>query len=169
MILAIDVQHGEGSAIAAGVLFSRCDSEVTEGDRPQSIGAIAPYEPGSFYKRELPCILSLLEEITANLDAIIVDGYVTLGPENKPGLGMRLYEQIERNIPVVGVAKNRFKDTLEVCEVLHGNSQKPLLVTAVGTPLNISKLHIVQMHGKHRLPTLLKRVDQLCRGIIEPS
>ena len=80
---------------------------------------------------------------------------------------MHLYEKTGQKVPVIGVAKNRFKDTPPACEVLRGSSQNPLLVTATGIPLAKAKQNIAQMHGQHRIPTLLKRVDQLCRGIIQ--
>lgn len=169
MIFAVDVQYEESCALAAGVLFPDWEKDEVESDRTKPIKDIAPYEPGSFYKRELPCILPLLAEVAIELEAIVVDGYVTLGPDSKPGLGMYLYEYLRREIPVVGVAKNRFKDTPAICEVLRGNSQNPLLVTAAGMPLTEAKQRIIRMHGENRIPTLLKRVDQLCRGILEPA
>ncbi|WP_207420305.1 hypothetical protein [Desertivirga brevis] len=46
------------------------------------------YIPGEFYKRELPGILSLLDKINFELiQAIIIDGFVILNDEGKPGLG----------------------------------------------------------------------------------
>jgi deoxyribonuclease V len=63
------------------------------------------------------------------------------------------------------VAKRSFLDTPEACEVLRGSSEKPLFVTAVGMPLSDAKQYISVMHGKNRIPSLLKKVDQLCRGI----
>ena len=42
-------------------------------------------------KRELPCILALLQDITVEPLIVVVDGYVTLGKHHKPGLGMHLY------------------------------------------------------------------------------
>ena len=67
---------------------------------------------------------------------------------------------------MIGVAKRSFKDTPEQCELFSGDSTKPLFVTAVGMTLGEAKAHIASMHGEHRIPTLLKRVDQLCRGIV---
>ena len=50
--------------------------------------------------------------------------------------------------------------------IYRGDSAKPLFVTAVGMTLEEAKAHIASMHGEHRIPTLLRRVDQLCRGIV---
>lgn len=168
MILAVDVQYAETSAVAAGVLFARWNDSRAISDRTKLIHNIAPYEPRRFYKRELPCILSLLPDIKVELETIVIDGYVTLGQHQTPGLGKHLYDKMQQKVPIVGVAKSRFKDTPAACEVLRGSSQNPLLVTAAGIPLPEAKQKITQMHGPHRIPTLLKQVDRLCRGIITP-
>ena len=47
------------------------------------IDKVAPYEPGAFYKRELPCLMRLLDEVDRALEAVVVDGYVTLGPDQR--------------------------------------------------------------------------------------
>ncbi|WP_299948707.1 hypothetical protein [uncultured Microbulbifer sp.] len=96
-------------------------------------------------------------------DIIVIDGYVVLGQELKPGLGMRLYEALDKKIPIIGVAKTAFKDSNSESEVFRGESKKPLYVTAVGIGDQIAKSYISSMHGKHRMPTLLKLVDRECR------
>ena len=133
---------------------------------PKELLELLPTNPVIFTGENSLALLTLMSEV--NLDtitAIVVDGYVTLGSAQKPGLGMHLYEAIDRAVPVIGVAKNRFADTSEACEVFRGNSQSPLFVTSVKMPLAVAKANIEGMHGEHRIPTLLKKVDQLCRGI----
>jgi deoxyribonuclease V len=69
---------------------------------------IEEYTSGEFYKRELPCILSLLgKNHFDNIEAIIVDGFVYLDDQNKLGLGGHLYERLPYKVPVIGVAKNK--------------------------------------------------------------
>ena len=170
MLLATDIQYEDtsanGSAVAAGILFSSWIDDECDRTFTKKVTGIAPYEPGNFYKRELPCILELLTEVNLNeVTAIVVDGYVLLGKAQKPGLGMHLFEAIDRVVPVIGVAKNRFADTPEECEILSGSSLSPLFVTSVKMPLAVAKANIEGMHGENRIPTLLKKVDQLCRGI----
>jgi deoxyribonuclease V len=48
--------------------------------------------------------------------------------------------------------------------VLRGASTKPLLITAAGMPEAQAAEHVREMHGAFRIPTLLRRVDQLCRA-----
>jgi len=166
MILATDVQYAETTALAAGLLFTDWQSDIIENVILKNIDKIEPYQAGAFYKRELPCILALLEDIDIPLDAIVIDGYVTLGEEEKDGLGMHLYKTIGQSTPIIGVAKKAFIGTPESCQILRGKSQNPLYITSVGISLQASKRLILKMHGKNRLPTLLKKVDQLCRGLV---
>lgn len=165
MILTIDVQYEETKALAAGLIFSCWEEDDVERVILKQIPHIEPYEPGQFYKRELPCILEILAAVDEQLDCIVIDGFVTLGSNGKAGLGMHLYHHLDKKVPVIGVAKKAFQDTPKECEVIRGSSAKPLFVTAVGYPLAQAKLLVENMHGNNRIPTLLKKVDQLCRGI----
>lgn len=163
MILVIDVHYEGNKAFAAGVLFKDGASAHAVKTYVVEVSDIKPYEPGAFYKRELPCILKLLESIDENLDLIIIDGFVHLGESKRDGLGMHLYSALKQSTPVIGVAKKAFAGTPEEFEIYRGNSKKPLWVTSVGIDLQDSKSLIKTMHGEHRIPTLLRRVDQFCR------
>lgn len=163
MILTTDVAYGDAGAVAAGVLHR--DWEAAEAERVivKPIADVASYEPGAFYKRELPCLLRLLEDVEGALDAVVIDGYVTLGAEAAPGLGWHLHESLGGSIPVVGVAKSEFAGTPEDCRVFRADSRQPLFVTAIGMPLAQAKAHVAGMHGRYRLPTMLKLADRAGR------
>ena len=124
---------------------------------------VQPYQSGQFYKRELPCLLALLEKIEMPLSYIIVDGFVHLDANKKAGLGKYLYHALEEKIAVIGVAKNTYKNATNNIEIYRGQSKKPLYITAEGLQLEVAKEYIHAMAGDFRIPTLLKRVDQLCR------
>lgn len=162
MLVAVDVHYGNASAVVAGVLFNRwTDSKPIE-EITSIVDSIADYEPGSFYKRELPCILQLLQLIKP-VTGVVIDGYVTLGKSRKDGLGMYLWKALGESVPIVGVAKSRFQDTPTDTEVVRGNSKNPLFVTSVGIDQSRAKALVLEMSGENRIPTLLKRVDSLCR------
>lgn len=165
MNLAIDVQYDGSSATVAGILFQDWGSSAVSKTVITKVNGVEPYEAGAFYKRELPCILELLKDVSEDLDAIIIDGFVKLGSDETDGLGMHLYRALKESIPVIGVAKKPFAGTPKDYEIFRGDSSKPLLVSSVGISLSESKELIQMMHGKHRIPTLLKRADQVCRGI----
>jgi len=163
MIVAIDVQYTDDTeALAAAVVFNDWADAHPVDTHTAVISPVEPYVPGQFWRRELPCIMEVLKEIWHPIDCVIVDGHVWLGP-GVGGLGYYVYEALERRIPVVGVAKRHFRDGCAV-EVLRGESRNPLYVTAVGTDTSGAAHYIQRMHGPYRIPTLLKRVDALCRG-----
>ena len=164
MILATDVQYDETNnrALAAGVVFKEWGIQHPEQEYTCPVQGILPYEPGSFYKRELPCLLALRALVLEPLDIIIVDGYVDLAPDH-PGLGRHLYNALGRRIAVVGVAKTHFEGSAGI-HVLRGGSKSPIYVTAAGMDIRFAAYCVLGMHGPYRIPTLLKRADTLARG-----
>ena len=94
------------------------------------VDGVAPYESGSFYKRELPCIVSLLQDLDArDISLIMIDGFVYLDEEGRYGLGGHLYERFECGVQIVGVAKSPFKGSCKlVREICRGRSKRPLLL-----------------------------------------
>lgn len=164
MILAVDVDyHPDNTATIAGVLFKDWEDESPTETIVTQLADILPYEPGQFYKRELPCILHLLAQISVPIRCIVVDGYVQLS-EGRKGLGLYLYDALEQKIPVIGVAKNAFTKITSDTYLYRGASKKPLYISAAGIDLSVAKNNIAKMHGAYRFPTLLKKVDHLCRG-----
>lgn len=169
MILAVDVDYRDSQASIAGLAFRHWQAARAEAVF-HSVGEGAEdYIPGQFYLRELPCILQLLAEHHLSPDAIVIDGYVDLGDESRPGLGRHLFNALEGRIPVIGVAKTPFDNTNRESEIRRGNSQRPLYVTSAGIRLERAKRYILSMHGNHRLPTLLREVDRECRKAAKGS
>jgi deoxyribonuclease V len=162
MIAAIDVFYNDSARTGSGaaVVFEQWDDAEPLAEFTATFRDVEPYVPGQFFERELPCLLDLLEKVREPLDVIIVDGFVCLG--DKPGLGMYLWESLERKVPVIGVAKNSFRYASPV-EVLRGSSKWPLFVTAVGVDVSSAAESIHKSHGANRIPTLLKRVDRLTK------
>jgi deoxyribonuclease V len=163
MIFAVDVDYREDRAVAAGVLFDSWESTEPTLTKVVEISEVEQYEPGNFYKRELPCILKLLTELDELPEYIIIDGYVYLNRQNKAGLGKHLYDELKQKSVVIGVAKSRYKDTPSGTEVWRGSSQKPLYINAVGMSEIEAKQLITKMHGKNRIPTLIKKANQLSK------
>jgi deoxyribonuclease V len=147
------------------VLFQHWSDSAPVFETTCEVSDVAPYEPGQFFRRELPCILAVLEKLEQRPAIIIIDGYVWLADEREPGLGGHLYAALEKRVAVIGVAKTRFQRAGAVLEITRGTSSTPLYITAAGMPLADAASHIQAMHGRFRIPTLLRRVDQLCRGI----
>jgi len=163
MLACVDVDYRGDGAVAACVLFRDWADEAPAAERVERIARVEPYVPGQFYRRELPCLLAVLAPVAAGLGAVVIDGYVWLRDEDTPGLGGHLYEALGRAVPVVGVAKTRFRSATAAVPVLRGGSARPLYVTAAGLSADEAARRVQDMHGPYRVPTLLKRVDQLCR------
>jgi deoxyribonuclease V len=165
MLACLDVDYrADGTAKAACLTFDAW----TAGAPATSHVVVVPapsggYQPGAFYLRELPCLQAVLSLVTAPLDVIVVDAYVTLDPAGRPGLGQRLHDALGNAGSVVGVAKTRFAAATHAVSILRGSSRTPLFVTAAGMDAAAAAAHVRSMHGDHRIPTLLRAVDHLAR------
>jgi len=164
MILAIDVDYRKKGATVSGAIFETGESEKVVDQYTLVIDQVAEYMPGNFYKRELLYLTSLLGQIRYPITCIVIDGYVYLGAKKLPGLGKRLWDELNGEIPVIGMAKSSFKDTPHQTRLFRGSSAKPLYITAEGIDLKVAKMNIFKMKGHYRIPTLLKYVDTLCRS-----
>lgn len=162
MKLAFDTYYFEDKAKTVCVAFKDWKDAQPMSTSSEIVNGIAEYEPGSFYKRELPCILSLLKQIDLQeVDCIIVDSFVQLDDHGKLGLGGKLYEKLNKEIPVIGVAKSGYHSIkLNTKELLRGTSQKPLYISSIGIELTVAHDLIHSMHGDYRMPTLLQLLDQ---------
>jgi len=163
MKVCLDVDYRETTERVGAVVFGDWRDARASAERVRPVSEVKSYESGQFYRRELPCLLAMLQTLP-EMQAIVVDGYVWLDGPGKPGLGAHLHTALEGRVAVVGVAKTKFLGAHEVREVLRGSSQRPLYVSAVGLAVDEAAEQVRTMHGEHRIPTLLARVDQLCRG-----
>jgi len=157
LIAIVDV-HYTGDRARAACVVADWTSSAPHAEHVVRVAGIAPYVPGHFYLRELPPIRAVLA-VAGAVDVVVIDGFVWLGP-GRPGLGGHLHDAIA--LPVVGVAKNPFRGAKPI-EVLRGSSKKPLYVTAAGIDPRAAAAHVRKMHGAHRLPTLIRRADELSR------
>ena len=166
MIACIDVDYTDGPAgtraRAACVVFPSWSAAAPTAEHLRELTAVADYVPGRFFERELPCALAVLEQVEHPLTTVVVDGYVVLDAAGKLGMGGHLHAALGGRIAVVGVAKNPYPGAPAI-EVHRGDSSRPLYVTALGVTPELAATQVEQMHGRFRLPTLLKRVDRLCR------
>ena len=159
MLACVDVDYQPAHVTAACVGFETWSDALARIEVVvRTPGPPAPYQPGAFFVRELPHLMAVLDRMPA-IEIVIVDAYVWLGPD-APGLGKHLHDA--RGVPVIGVAKSSYAGA-EAIEVKRGTSDKPLYVTAVGIEPREAAAHIAAMHGGYRVPTLIKRADQLAR------
>ncbi len=109
MVYIFDTHYFRDKAKTACVLINQWEDNEATSVITETIGGIQQYESGSFYLRELPCIISLLKTIEIKeKDIIVIDGFVILDEDNKNGLGGYLFDHLSKNYPVIGVAKMIF-------------------------------------------------------------
>jgi deoxyribonuclease V len=77
-----------------------------------------------------------------------------------------LFEALQSAIPVIGVAKSRYRNDTWSVHVCRGNSRRPLYVTSAGIEIATAAELVAKMHGKYRIPTLLQHVDRLARSAV---
>lgn len=165
MIACLDVDYSTDRTCAACVVFDDWASEIPASEHVERLNPVdaAEYRAGEFYLRELPALLAVLKRIdVGSLNALLVDGYVWLS-QQRPGMGQHLYAALNSAVPVIGVAKNPFAGNDVAHAVTRGQSSKPLFVTAQGRDPDLAARQVAAMHGDYRVPTMLRRVDQLCR------
>jgi deoxyribonuclease V len=161
MIASVDVHYkDDATATVAAVVFSDFSDSEAYRTYTMEIQEAEEYLPGQFFRRELPCIISILGIIEEEIDTIIIDGYVDLG--EGPGLGQHLWISLECKKKVIGVAKTHFRGA-NPARVFRGKSRKPLFVSAAGIEQSAASDLISGMHGKYRIPTLIKQADSLSR------
>lgn len=166
MKLAVAVHHEGQRAVAAAVAFD-------EWAAPEALKVytshIAHVEKAAarceLELRDLPCILQLLREHALEPELILIDGFVHLDAQQQsPGLGQHLHHALGGRSAVIGVSRTAKPGTPAQFEVMREEETRPLIVTCVGIDLGAAKARLRTMHGRKRVPTLLKLVARLAKG-----
>jgi deoxyribonuclease V len=160
-IVCLDVHyHDAGATIGCVELAAWTDAHPLRERAIHGGTPPAAYVPGEFFRRELPYLLHALSQLGIP-PIIVIDGHVWLGPDRK-GLGAHLHDALGGASAVVGVAKSHFRGAPTI-PVRRGRSTRPLEITAIGLPADQAAAAIASMHGRHRIPDMLRRTDRLAR------
>ena len=117
---AVDVHYlSTGGAWAAAIVAADAAFAQVLAERTALVSRVPPYRPGEFYLRELPPLRAVLDDLSG-LGLLVVDGYADLDPGGRPGLGAHAHAEF--GIPVIGVAKSRFRTATHAVPVLRGSS-----------------------------------------------
>ena len=164
MIACFDVHYHQGYADAAAIVFDQWSDTTIVDQFVVRCTDVGEYQAGSFYRRELKPLQELLRVIHYPVRFYLIDAYCHLSDDHSPGLGAYLHDVLDHDSVVIGVAKNRFRNTRHAVELLRGGSQRPLFITSIGIDYQSAADYVQSMSGEHRIPTLLKAVDQLSRS-----
>jgi deoxyribonuclease V len=163
MKLAVDVRVGSGGAVAAAVAFDEWDSPQASRTYTSAMTGVEKAARGELDLRELPCLLQLLREHALQPEVIVIDGFVHLDAKEAPGLGQHLFQALGGRTAVIGVSRVPMSDTPAQFQVFREEESAPLIVTCVGIDLGAAKARLQAMHGKRRIPTLLKLVARIAK------
>jgi deoxyribonuclease V len=164
-VACFDVYYREDYARASCIVFELKPFEKIISQYNELISPVDSYISGEFYRRELPCILKVYGKVKENIELILIDGFVSLR-DGKKGLGGYLYEALDANIPVIGIAKTFYEGCNYYIEVYRGESERPLYINSIGIKLDTAATLIKNLEDKHRIPNILKMVDKQSRSEI---
>jgi len=164
MKLVVAVHFEGAQANAAAVAFDAWDAAEATKTYVSRITHVEPAVRGELDLRELPCVMQLLREHSLEPELILVDGFVHLDADETPGIGQHLYHALGGRVPIVGVSKKRLPGLAAQFEVMREEEAQPLLVTCAGIDIGAAKARLRAMHGRKRLPTLMKLVARLAKN-----
>jgi len=164
MKLVVAVHFEGAQANAAAVAFDAWDAAEATKTYVSRITHVEPAVRGELDLRELPCVMQLLREHSLEPELILVDGFVHLDADETPGIGQHLYHALGGRVPIVGVSKKRLPGLAAQFEVMREEEAQPLLVTCAGIDIGAAKARLRAMHGRKRLPTLMKLAARLAKN-----
>ncbi len=164
MKLAIDLHFDSVGASVAALAFDEWDAAEPSRSFTSRIQHVEKAVRGELDLRALPCFLQLLREHALAAELIVINGLVHLDAQETPGLGRHLYHALGGSCPIIGVAKTAPAGMPEQFEVQREEETRPLIITCVGIDLGASKARVRGMHGRKRVPTLLKLAARLAKN-----
>lgn len=163
MKLAMVVHHDGDGALAAAVAFDAWDSPEASQTYVSRMDRIEKAARGELDLRDLACLLHLLRAHALEPELIVIDGLVHLDANETPGLGRHLYHALGGRTAVIGVCRTSTPGMPAQFEVSREDEVRPLVVTCVGIDLGAAKARLRAMHGRRRIPTLLKLVARIAK------
>jgi deoxyribonuclease V len=164
MKLAVAVHHDSTGALAAAVAFDEWAAPEALRSYTTRIDHVERAARGELDLRDLPCLLQLLREHALAPECIVIDGCVFLDAQDTPGLGRHLHHALGGHIGVIGVCKTAMPGMPAQFEVHREDEARPVIVTCIGLDIGAAKARLRAMHGKRRVPTLLKLAVRLAKG-----
>lgn len=164
MKLIVAVHFEDAQATAAAVAFDAWDAAEATRTYLSRIAHVEPAVRGTLDLRELPCVMQLLREHKLEPELILIDGFVHLDADETPGLGQHIFHALGGSVPIVGISKKRLPGLTAQFEVMREEETQPLLVTCAGIDIGAAKARLRAMHGRKRLPTLMKLVARLAKN-----
>ncbi len=164
MKLAVSVHRDGPGAMVAAVAFEAWDAPEPTRSYTSRIAQLEPAVRGELDLRDLPCVLQLLRDHALEPEVLLIDGFVHLDAKESAGPGQHLYHALGGRVAIIGVSKTPLPDLPAQFEVIREVEARPLIVTCAGIDLGAAKARLRAMHGKRRVPTLLKLVARIAKA-----
>lgn len=164
MKLALDIHHDGQAALAAAVAFDDWAAPEATRSYTTRIAQLPKAVRGELDLRDLPCFLQLLQAHALQPELIVINGWVHLDALEAPGLGRHLYHALGSRTAIIGVSRTSKPDTPAQFQIIREEETRPLTITCVGIDLGAAKARLRMMHGRRRIPTLLKLVTRIAKG-----
>lgn len=164
MKLVVAVHFDGAQANAAAATFDDWEAAEATKTYVSRIDHVEKAVRGELDLRELPCVMQLLREHKLEPELIVIDGFVHLDVDETPGLGQHLYQALGGGVPVVGVSKKSLPGLPAQFEVFREDETPPLVITCAGINIGAAKARVRAMHGRKRVPTLIKLVARLAKN-----
>ena len=164
MKLAFGAHDLEGGVIVAAVAFDEWDAAEASRTFTSRVAPVDPPVRSSRGATELAGVLQLLREQALEPELIVIDGPVHLDAAEKPGWGRQLFDALGGRSAVIGVSTRAMPGLPAQFEVWRDEEARPLIVTCIGIDLGAAKVRVRTMHGRRRVPTLMKLAARLACG-----
>ncbi|TDX02811.1 deoxyribonuclease V [Kribbella sp. VKM Ac-2566] len=178
-VAGLDVAYDGDRLAAAVVVLDR--ETLAEVDRAVVNGVTTfPYVPGLFAFREVPALLTALEQLTITPELLVCDGHGIAHPRR---FGLACHLGVLTKLPAIGAAKTTFVGTHRElaeergawAELVDGgevvgaavrtqDGVKPVYVS-VGHRVRLETAidHVLRLAPRYRLPETTRRADRACR------
>ncbi len=109
-------------------------------------------------------VLQLLREHRLEPEVIVIHGPVHLDAAETPGWGRQLFDALGGRSAVIGISTRVMPGLPTQVEVWRDDEARPLIVSCIGLDLGAEKARVRTMHGRRRVPTLMKLAARLARS-----
>lgn len=164
MKLVVAAHDLGGSTVVAAVAFDEWDAGEASRAFDFRVSSVDPPVRGPRGTAELAAVLQLLREHTLEPEVIVIDGPVHLDAAEKPGCWRQLFDALGGRSAVIGISTGAMPGLPTQFEVWRDDEARPLIVTCMGIDLGAAKARVRMMHGRRRVPTLMKLAARLARG-----
>ena len=163
MKLVMDIHHDGDTARVGAVAFDDWAAGEATKTYVTEVAHVEKARPGEPWGRDLPGLLQLLHQHKLSPEVIVIDGFVYSDAQETPALGQFLHHALGGAVAVIGISKTAMKDTPAQFEVMREEETRPLVITSAGIDLGAAKARVRTMHGRKRLPTLLKLATRIAK------